>query len=182
MGLKNDWHIDHNWTLFLDRDGVINQRVFGGYVTRPEEFIFQERSLEAIAGLSKLFGKIIVITNQQGIGKGIMSDSNLNEIHTYMVKEIVDFGGRIDLIKVATNLQGVPFDRRKPNPSMALESKEELNNIDLSKSVMVGDTDSDILFARNVGMKSVLVRSDENIMQQSDVVVESLFDFYTLLK
>lgn len=182
MALQSDWHIDHEWSLFLDRDGVINKRIFGGYVTRVEDFHFEKGSLEAIAGLSALFKNIIVVTNQQGVAKGIMSESNVNEIHTYMVKEIVRFGGRIDLIKVAFNMKGEEGDRRKPNPLMAIEALTELGDVDFAKCVMVGDTDSDIQFAKNVGMKSVLVRSEEKNLIDSDLSVDSLYEFYKLLK
>lgn len=64
------WNIDASWTLFLDRDGVINQRKMGGYITSKSEFSFEEGVLDAIAVFDKVFQYIFVVTNQQGIGKG----------------------------------------------------------------------------------------------------------------
>lgn len=181
MGLKNDWHIDGSWTLFLDRDGVINDRIFGGYVTCISNFIFKDGALEAINGLSQIFNRLIVVTNQQGVAKKIMSESNLHEIHAYMLEQIEAHGGRISLCKVAVNLKGEYGDRRKPLPTMAHESVEEFPEISLDKSIMIGDTDSDILFAKNAGMKSVLVRSEEITKMKADLEVDSLLEFYKLL-
>jgi len=70
--------------LFLDRDGVINVRLIDDYVKRKEEFEFLEGSLEAFKIFAKHFDKIVVVTNQQGIGKGLMSEGDLEKIHSYM--------------------------------------------------------------------------------------------------
>ena len=91
-----DWQIDRTWTLFLDRDGVINKRIFGGYITTPSDFEFLPNAETAIAGFSKYFNRIIVVTNQQGIGKGLMTERNLFEIHSYMCDQIHLVGGKID--------------------------------------------------------------------------------------
>lgn len=79
---------DPTWTLFLDRDGVINQRNFEGYITRVEDFIFLPKVIEGLKLLAPQFSKIIVVTNQQGIGKGIMTEGDLDEIHNFMIKAL----------------------------------------------------------------------------------------------
>lgn len=88
--------LNKNWTLFLDRDGVINERLIGDYVKSVEEFTFCKGAVEAIATFTKIFGKIIVITNQQGIGKSIMSEMDLLTIHQYMSAEIKKHGGFVN--------------------------------------------------------------------------------------
>lgn len=175
------WGIDKGWTLFLDRDGVINQRIFGAYVRSVEEFRFKSDFL-AIAGfLAEKFDRIIVVTNQQGISKGLMTESNLSEIHRYMMEVINVVSGRIDHIFYAANAKGEFPDRRKPNPAMALEAKKLFPEIDFSKSVMVGDTDSDLRFGRDLGMKTVLVRSEEIVYEKADLIVDNLEELKLLM-
>ncbi len=177
-----NWEIDDKWTLFLDRDGVINQRIFGGYVTRPEDFIFRPDFLEAISFLTEKFGRIFVVTNQQGIGKGLMTNRNLFDIHDFMLTKIKEHGGRIDEVFFASNLKGETPDRRKPNASMAQEAKENFPEVDFRLSVMIGDTDSDIKFGKELGMKTVLLRSEEKVTEKADLEIESLTELINRLK
>lgn len=172
----NEWGIDKTWTLFLDRDGVINERIWGGYVTDPSEFKFLPEAKEAIAGLNRIFGLTFVVTNQQGIGKGLMTERNLLEVHNYMCEEVYRIGGKIDKCFFAPNLKGAEDDIRKPKPDMAHMAKSEFPQIEFNNSVMVGDTDSDIEFGRNLGMKTVRVITDEPINVEADASVNSLID------
>lgn len=170
------WGIDKTWTLFLDRDGVINHRKIGGYILSTEEFQFLPNVPEAIATLNKFFHRTIVVTNQQGIGKGLMTERNLFEIHSYMMDEIFKVGGKIDKCYFAPNLKGAQDDMRKPNVAMGELAKMEFPEIDFKHSVMVGDTDSDILFGKNLGMKTVRIKTIEPIGIEADLTVESLND------
>ena len=173
IGVPEDYHraqkqfgayfIDKSWTLFLDRDGVINERLLGNYVKSVEEFRFIPGVLDAIAHFSQLFGRIVVVTNQQGINKGLMSERNLNDIHRYMLLEIERHGGRIDAVYFAPQLTQENSDMRKPRPGMGLQAKVDFPDIDFAKSVMIGDSDSDIIFGQTLGMITVkLDNSDES--------------------
>lgn len=93
--------IDKSWTLFLDRDGVINVESVGSYITSWSEFSFLDGVQDAIRTLSGMFGRIVVVTNQRGVGRGIMSMDALREINTNMRNTVAEAGGRID--KVATD-------------------------------------------------------------------------------
>lgn len=177
-----NWSVDHTWTLFLDRDGVINKRKFGGYITRVEDFEFLPGVEEAIAGLSRIFHRIIVVTNQQGIAKNLMSERNLLEIHSYMCDRVYEAGGKIDKCFFAPNLRGAEDDMRKPKPVMAEMAKLEFPEITFDRAVMVGDTDSDILFGRNLGMKTVRVISSEVVKETADLEVEGLIELLQILK
>jgi len=174
--------IDKTWTLFLDRDGVINVRNFGGYITRKEDFQFLPDVPEAITALSVIFGRIIVCTNQQGIAKGLFSKSNLDEIHRYMKHEIAERGGKIDGVFAACELKSDEKNTRKPQPFMALEAKKQFPEIDFNKSIMVGDTDSDIIFGRNLGMKTVLIESEEKVKEQADFKINGLWELLKLVQ
>jgi histidinol-phosphate phosphatase family protein len=176
-----DWQIDRTWTLFLDRDGVINKRIFGGYITTPNDFEFLPNAETAIAGFSKYFNRIIVVTNQQGIGKGLMTERNLFEIHSYMCDQIHLVGGKIDKCYFAPNLKGAEEDLRKPKPAMAEMAKFEFPEIQFEHSVMVGDTDSDILFGKNLGMKTVRIKTTEPISVEADLTLDQLYDLLKLL-
>jgi histidinol-phosphate phosphatase family protein len=176
MSIK-DWQIDATWTLFLDRDGVINERIFGGYITKVDEFKFLPGVESAIAGLTKKFNRLIVVTNQQGIGKGLMTERNVLEIHSYMCDRVHLEGGKIDKCYFAPNLKGAEDDLRKPNPEMANMAKMEFSEIEFKRSIMIGDTDSDILFGKNVGMFTVRIKTEEPIGLEADLTVDSLNEF-----
>jgi D-glycero-D-manno-heptose 1,7-bisphosphate phosphatase len=174
--------VDENWTLFLDRDGVINKRNFEGYITKVEDFVFIPHFLPSISILSQIFGKIIVVTNQQGIGKGIMNEKSLLEIHRHMIQEINNVGGRIDQVFYATNLKNEHNDRRKPLPNMGLEAQNQFPNIDFKKSIMIGDTNSDIQFGKSLGMKTILYKSSEKITENIDLVINDFKELTIRLK
>ena len=97
MNLK-DLQIDTTWTLFLDRDGVINKKLENDYVKHTTEFEFTDGTLNALKLLNPLFGKIVVVTNQQCIGKKIIYPEDLDLIHRNMLYEITYLNGRIDKI------------------------------------------------------------------------------------
>lgn len=149
--------IDHSWTLFLDRDGVINKRIVGGYVKSIDEFEFLPGVLDAISKFSKIFGKIIVVTNQQGIGKGLMNQEDLEKVHRYMLDKIQENGGKIDAVFYAPFLASENNPIRKPGIGMALMAKEKYPQIVFSKSLMVGDSPSDMDFGKNAGMKCIFI-------------------------
>lgn len=151
------WKVSKEWTLFLDRDGVINKRIPDSYVQFPEEFVFIKGVCETIAQCSGIFGNIFVVTNQQGIGKGLMSESNLSDVHRYMLDHIEGAGGKISAVYFAPQLASENSIMRKPNPGMGLKAKEEFPEIDFTKAIMIGDSNSDIEFGKKLGMKTVKI-------------------------
>jgi len=173
---------DGSWTLFLDRDGVINVRKMGGYILNPSEFLFLPNVPEAIAHFSKIFKYVFVVTNQQGIGKKLMSESNLLEIHAYMGEAVEKAGGKITASYYAPELKQDESPLRKPGPGMALQAKADYPDVDFSRAVMVGDTDSDILFGKNLGMKTVRIRTEEPIGIEADYTVSNLYELIELWK
>ncbi|MEM7368380.1 MAG: HAD family hydrolase [Bacteroidota bacterium] len=158
----NTWTISSDWTLFLDRDGVINRRLPEDYVKQWEEFHFLPGVKESLKRFGGQFGRIVIVTNQQGIGKGLMTEEDLAEIHHQMMGEIVATGGRIDRIYHCPALRSAPNNCRKPRPAMAYQAQTEFPEIVFSRSVMVGDSLTDIEFGKAVGMHTVWI-SDEEI-------------------
>jgi histidinol phosphatase-like enzyme len=166
--------VDKSWTLFLDRDGVINLHYPKDYVKNWNEFFFLEGALDSIATLSGIFGKIIVVTNQQGVAKGKMTEEILNAIHINMLSEIETVGGRLDSIYAATVMANDdPQGIRKPRIGMALQAQRDFPDIDFNKSIIVGDSITDMQFGRNAGMITVLVSDKES----TDIVESVLVDF-----
>lgn len=150
--------VDKSWTVFIDRDGVINHEKKDDYIRNWQEFHFYDGAKEALAILSKKFGKIIVVSNQRGIGRGLMTAEDLAAIHQNMTLEIADAGGYIDKVYYCSSTDNKHPDR-KPNPGMALHAKSDFPDINFSRSLMIGNNSSDMLFARNAGMFSVFLRT-----------------------
>ncbi|MGZ3887541.1 MAG: HAD-IIIA family hydrolase [Flavisolibacter sp.] len=148
--------VDKSWTLFLDRDGVINEERVGEYVLHWGEFIFSPGVLDTFRKLSSAFGKVMVVSNQRGVGKGLMTEADLQTIHLEMQREVEIVGGKIDRIYYCTDRDDRSFNR-KPNPGMAFQAARDFPDIDLDKSIMVGNKPSDMRFGRAAGMFTVFV-------------------------
>lgn len=144
------------WTLFLDRDGVINEEKLGEYILHWEYFIFSKGVLESFKKLSDVFGRVIIVTNQKGVGKGLMTQEALDTIHYEMRREVDIAGGRIDRIYACTDLNDESF-MRKPNHGMALQAQKDFPGVDFSKSIMVGNKPGDMRFGRGAGMFTVFL-------------------------
>jgi len=167
MHLK-DLLLNKEWTLFLDRDGVINERIIGDYVKNTDEFHFIDGVPDAIAEFSKVFGLIIVVTNQQGIGKELMTEEDLRIIHDFMVRGVQEAGGRISKIYHCPYLKRSNSPLRKPATGMGLQAKKDFHEIDFSKSIMVGDSQLDMEFGRRLGMIRIFI-SDEAEKDSQDL-------------
>jgi histidinol-phosphate phosphatase family protein len=177
MNLK-DLSYTEDWVLFLDRDGVISRRVVNGYVARWKDFRFLDGALEAIKRLSTVFGYIIIVSNQQGIGKGMMSTESLKIIDLKMKQKIKQAGGRIDASYYSPYLSSENHPDRKPGIGMGLKAKTDFPAIDFSRSVMVGDSESDMEFGKRLGMITVLIsEEDQPDIASADFHFRSLLDF-----
>lgn len=177
LDLKN---INADWTLFLDRDGVINHEKHKDYIHTWEEFRFYDGVIEALKIFSSIFRRIVVVTNQKGVGKGLTRLDDLHTIHANMKSGIEAAGGRIDAIFYCSDLEETsPF--RKPNPGMGLQAAKQFPEIDLNKTIMVGNTISDMEFGRNLGVYTIFLpttRPDVDLDDDRiDLVYESLFAF-----
>ena len=149
--------------LLLDRDGVINVLRPGDYVKTIEEFEFCDGALEALRLLNPLFRRIVIVSNQRGVGRGLMSEADLEAIHTWMCSRIREAGGRIDCIYVCTATDEAD-PRRKPNTGMIDEVRADFPDIDPQRSFLVGDSDSDLLLAARAGIPAVQITQNENLL------------------
>ena len=144
-------------TVFLDRDGVINQNPPNkGYVKKWEEFAFISNSLKAIRELTEDGYRIIVITNQAGIGRGLYSEDDLADIHSRMIAEIEKTGGSIDAVYYCPHHPDAGCECRKPKPGMLLRAAQE-HDIELSNAYFIGDVPTDIEAGQRAGVTTFLV-------------------------
>ncbi len=143
------------YAVFLDRDGTINVPREGG-VRTIEHFVFLPGVVNALKKLSKTDYKIIVITNQSGIGRKVMTENDLKKIHNWMVEQLKKEGVRIDAIYYCSHHPDNGCICRKPNPGMFLKAGKDFN-INLSKSWMIGDDQKDVVAARRANIKAIKI-------------------------
>jgi len=155
-------------TLFLDRDGVINVKLDGQYVKNTEEFEFMIGAETAISKLSKIFNRIVIVTNQQGIAKGIMSDKDLDVLHNYMLFELKKKGGVIGKIYYCPHLAAESCNCRKPNTGMIQQAIIDFPEIKVEDSYLIGDSDTDILAGNKMGLITVKVDNEYTLLKWCD--------------
>jgi len=172
--LKNLKNIDSSWTLFIDRDGVMNDEKHEDYIHTWEEFKFYKGVKKAFEIFNKKLGVIVIITNQRGVGKGLTKIEDLDLIHKNMQEEIEVAGGRIDNIYVCTEMES---ENRKPNTGMGLQAIKDFPEIDLSKSMMIGNTLSDMKFGRNLGVAiNIFLATTRKEVQLDHQDIDLVFD------
>ncbi len=165
--------------VFLDRDGVINKRIIDGYVTKPSEFEFISGSLKALKILSEHFKYILIVTNQQGIAKGLFSAEDLSLIHSYMLKRVSDAGGRIDKIYFCEHLAKDNCQCRKPKNGMFIQALRDFPDIVISKSIMIGDSTEDMIFGKTSNLMTVLLSENNptrELMRYADKHFKNLME------
>ena len=146
-------------TLLLDRDGVLNRMLPGDYVKTYDEFEWLPGAREALAEAAEKFPRIYIVTNQRGVGRGVMTYEALQQVHASMLADIEAAGGRIDGIYVCTAVSEED-PRRKPNPGMWEDIVREHPEVTPGRTVLIGDALSDMQFAANCGIHGVLVQNN----------------------
>jgi D-glycero-D-manno-heptose 1,7-bisphosphate phosphatase len=167
--------IGKGWSLFLDRDGVINKRIPDDYVMTPEQFNFIPGVLEAFPIFGAHFGRIVVVSNQQGIGKGLMTEAMLQNIHKNMLEAISKAGGRIDKVYFCPHLRESGSFMRKPNIGMGLLARKDFPDIHFTRSVMTGDSISDMRFGKRLGMRTIFISNDLKQIRSYPGLIDQAF-------
>lgn len=170
---------DTTWTLFLDRDGIINlPKPPHQYVATLKEFVLINGALKALQKARDLFGRIVIVTNQRGIGRGVVSVSQVEDIHSHLLALTKKADAKIDAIYYCPHL--VECSCRKPKPGLAQAAQRDFPEIDFAKSIMVGDSESDMEFAKNLGMRAFLVGGEkvkENLYEKRFANLYSFIHF-----
>lgn len=159
-------------TVFLDRDGVLNEKMpEGRYVTRWEEFRTFPQVAESIRRLNEAGLRVVVVTNQRGIARGLYSLADVEAIHTRFQQELHTAGARIDAFFIC------PHDRekchcRKPLPGLYEQAAARFPDLTPATSLMIGDSLADMEFGRNLRMKTILVQNEEERSPGAEAAVK----------
>jgi D-glycero-D-manno-heptose 1,7-bisphosphate phosphatase len=166
--------------ILLDRDGVINEES-PAFIKSPDEFLPLENSLEAIALLNQHDYKIVVITNQSGLARGLFDETTLNLIHQKMRDELAKVGGEIEAIYFCPHQTSDLCECRKPKDGLLKQFAADYN-VDLSQIYFIGDSLRDIQAAQNAGAIPVLVKTGNGLktLQENPQFLTSLLIFETL--
>ncbi len=163
--------------VFFDRDGVINRRIVGGYVRSPEEF-------ELLPGFGDLLQLVrsrnclaVVITNQQGVGKRLMSLADLTRVHAHL-RSLPP--AAFDGLYSCTSLASTPDNARKPSPHM-LHLAMRRWNVDPAVSWMIGDSATDIEAGRAAGLRTIGVHMHDAGTRPPDHQAANLSEVYDIL-
>jgi D-glycero-D-manno-heptose 1,7-bisphosphate phosphatase len=143
--------------VILDRDGVINEDS-EDFIKSVAEWKPIPGSLEAVARLCHAGYRVFVVSNQSGIGRGLLDYDALFAIHERLQRSVAELGGRIDAIEFAPDHPDQASEMRKPRPGMLLDLAKRLG-VSLDRAHAVGDSLRDIEAARAAGAKPVLVRT-----------------------
>ena len=150
--------------FFLDRDGVIIENR-ENYVRSCDDVAFLPAALTALRKAAASPYKIIVVTNQSAIGRGIITMAQAQTINQYIVSEVENAGGRVDAVFMCPHTPQDQCECRKPRPGLLLQAAEQFN-LDLSRSYMVGDSLADLLAGRAAGVReSIIVRTGRGAVQ-----------------
>jgi D-glycero-D-manno-heptose 1,7-bisphosphate phosphatase len=171
--------------VLTDRDGVINQRIVGGYVTSWEKFVFLPGALDALRLLAAKDYRVIVVSNQAGVGKGLMTAADLQEITHRFVEEVDAQGGRIQAVYYCTHQAGDDCPCRKPKPGLLLKAQAE-HHFTFEDTFLIGDSESDLLAAHAVGCPTIMVSNAapghlEKLPHAPQMIVPSLLAAATFL-
>ena len=169
------------WCLFLDRDGVINRQVVGDYVRSWRHFEWLPGAAFAVKKLREWAPHVVVVTNQQGIGKGLMSADDVASIHQHLLDGLAPDRSAVEAFQVCPHLESVNCACRKPRPGLVLDWLGEHPDSEPSLSIMVGDSLGDLELARNVaavvgGCASIHI-AEAGSRGIADASFESLWDF-----
>jgi D-glycero-D-manno-heptose 1,7-bisphosphate phosphatase len=167
--------------IFFDRDGVINARILGGYVRHWNEFELLPGVIETLREVKRRGYLAIIITNQRGVGMGLMSEQQLHAVHEEMQRAMErEAGVKFDDIIFCTDADK-SSTRRKPSPAMLLEAAEKWN-IDLANSWMIGDSMSDIEAGMRAGTKTAfLVTQHSEEIPTATKIIHRLEDILPFL-
>ncbi|MCS7180621.1 MAG: HAD family hydrolase [bacterium] len=144
--------------VFLDRDGVISIFTPKDYIKKWEEFEFIPEGIDGLKILNDKGYKVIIISNQSGVNKGLFTLNDLNEITNNMIEELKKKGiNNILKVYYCIHTKEENCDCRKPNIGLFKKAEEDFGKINFSETYFIGDTDTDVIAGKNVGAKTILV-------------------------
>ncbi len=162
--------------VLLDRDGTIIREPAGERVTSEDEIELFNDTISALKKLADAGYEAIIVTNQAGIGEGRITVEEFERIHTEVLRQLAPSGLKILRTYMCPHTENNNCECRKPKPKMIFQAAGEFN-IDLSNTYIIGDRQSDILAARNAGVKGILIKSvhyDQNQIVEAAYITNNL--------
>lgn len=168
--------------IFLDRDGTINDNG-NGYIHKIEDFKFLPGVIDALQMLSKTEYKLIIITNQSGIGRGMYSEADFSELNDWFLTIVKNYGIRIDKVYYCPHAPEEGCLCRKPSIGMLIKASEEFS-LSLNDSWVIGDDPKDIIMARTANVKSIKIGSKmpRKLKLQPNYYVKDLYEAVNIIK
>ena len=164
-------------TIFLDRDGIINIWE-GKYVKSWRDFHFKPNVLDVLEVFKKRGYRVIVVTNQSGVGRGVMKLRDVEYIHERMIEKVEIFGGKIDKVYLCPHVKEDNCYCKKPKPGLFLMAQRDFPDIDFKNSFMIGDWWSDMDAASILGIKTCYLRDQltdlHKCMKEPDFCISNI--------
>lgn len=160
-----------NKIIFLDRDGVINKRR-DDYVKTIDEFVLLPNVAESIKKLNQMGFLIIILTNQSAINRGIITEEQLNQIHTYMIQELKKSSCIITKIYFCPHRPDENCDCRKPKPGLIKKAIKEFD-ADIDNSWLIGDSDTDLESANSIGVRAIKIDKNMDITKAIRMIIQN---------
>lgn len=168
-------------TVFLDRDGTINIKApEGAYISAPDQLVLLPGAAAAIRHLNSRGVRVLVVTNQRGIARGLMTLADLERIHRRLVSVLWQQRARLDSIYVCPHERDQCFCR-KPLPGLVYEAIRRQPDIQLATAAVIGDADSDVALGRRLGVKTVRIVDDQFCAAGADHTSPDLLSAVTWL-
>ena len=158
--------------VLMDRDGVLNEDR-DDHIKSPGELVMIDGSAEAVADLNAAGHKVVLITNQSAVGRGIISQEMLDRIHDVLRDELARAGGRLDDIFFCTDAPGAATERRKPGAGMLREALSRYRAV-AGETPMIGDSLRDLRAAASAGCRRILVRTGNGAATQAEGLPEDV--------
>jgi histidinol-phosphate phosphatase family protein len=166
--------ITDSFSLFLDRDGVLNEEIPNDYVRQPEQLVFYPGVLHALQQVRPWAKRMIVVTNQRGVGRGWMTESDLQAVHLRLEQELAHVNVALDGIFYCTDVDSTS-GCRKPNTGMGIAAQQRFPDIVFQRSIMIGNSISDMEFGRNLGMCTVFLQTTKPQYNESHPAIDLAF-------
>jgi len=171
--LLKDNPLSKNKIVFLDRDGTINE-LKTDYVKKLSEFVILPNAGKYISKLTLSGFKLVIVTNQSAVGRGLIPLDELNKIHKFLIERFSDDNCIIDKIFFCPHTPTDFCSCRKPNTSLFEKAFKELSPIDIENCWMIGDSKSDILAAKKLKIKSILIKSNQSLKEPINEILDSI--------
>jgi D-glycero-D-manno-heptose 1,7-bisphosphate phosphatase len=166
-------------TVFLDRDGTINVKApEGEYITSPDDLELLPGAARAVRLLNDAGVDVVVVTNQRGIARGLMSEDDHTAVTEALTRKLAQRGATVRAVYHCPHETGT-CTCRKPAPGLIERARTELADLDLAGAALVGDSESDVEAGRRAGLRTVLLADPDGpraVATDADHVVPSLLD------